>query len=175
MRAQVFAETRLTVSAGVSPNAMLSKVAAVSCAGDGRRASTHSAFSNRTRISRTDSGSSILRKKRSWNSRLVCRSGRYQELGECSLLPMRPGSSSFSLLIDDPRRRVSERILQAVGIETVADVYRERGKLFLIVSRLLAVTLLVFITEISITAQSNRSHVPVARLPRTRPNGNQAG
>lgn len=31
-------------------------------------------------------------------------------------------------------RRVSERILQAVGIMTVADVYKERGKLFLIVS-----------------------------------------
>ncbi|KAM0791793.1 hypothetical protein ACM66B_004056 [Microbotryomycetes sp. NB124-2] len=90
IRSQVLKETRLTVSAGVSPNAMLSKVAA---------------------------------DKNKPNGQCVIDPTREACMEFASSLPIRkvPGIG-----------RVSERILQAVGVFTVADIYKNRGRLFLI-------------------------------------------
>ncbi|KAK4055057.1 hypothetical protein OIO90_003398 [Microbotryomycetes sp. JL221] len=90
IRAQVLAETKLTVSAGVSPNAMLSKVAA---------------------------------DKNKPNGQCVIDPTREACMAFASSLPIRkiPGIG-----------RVSERILHAVGVFTVADIHTLRGKLFLI-------------------------------------------
>ncbi|KDE05235.1 hypothetical protein MVLG_04370 [Microbotryum lychnidis-dioicae p1A1 Lamole] len=90
MRAEILQETGLSVSAGVSPNAMLSKVAA----------------------------------------------DRNKPNGQCVIAPTAEACREFasSLMIRQVPGigRVSERVLHAVGVHTVADVYRERGKLFLI-------------------------------------------
>ena len=91
MRDQVKRETGLTVSAGISANAMLSKIAADLRKPDGQ-------FS----VPRTREGIINFTKD----------------------LPIRriPGIG-----------RVSERWLTGLGVHTVGDIYRMRGKLFLVV------------------------------------------
>ncbi|KAK4050692.1 hypothetical protein OIV83_003418 [Microbotryomycetes sp. JL201] len=90
IRSQVQKETKLTVSAGVSPNAMLSKVAA---------------------------------DKNKPNGQCVIDPTKEACMQFASALPIRkvPGIG-----------RVSERILQAIEVFTVADIYKHRGRLFLI-------------------------------------------
>ncbi|SCV73369.1 BQ2448_7295 [Microbotryum intermedium] len=126
MRAEILQETGLSVSAGVSPNAMLSKVAAE----------------------------------------------RNKPNGQCVIAPTAEACCEFarSLRIRQVPGigRVSERVLHAVGVHTVADVYRERGKLFLIREKigltfLLSAYLGIGRTEITHANREDRKGISVER------------
>lgn len=132
MRAQVLAETGLSVSAGVSPNAMISKVAAVSFELPRERMDLSLILTPLEQDENKPNGQCVIDPTpeacKAFTSKLAIR--KIPGIGcVCNVFD---GSSR---LADAPLlgRRVTERILQAVGVETVGDVYRLRGQLFLIV------------------------------------------
>lgn len=126
MRAQVLRETGLTVSAGVSPNRKLSKIAA-----DFNKP----------------------------NGQYVIAPSRQAMMSFMHPLPIRkiPGVG-----------RVTERYLQSLGVNTVADIYRLRGRLMLVKNEvgldfLLRAYLGLGGTEIAEPGQRNQKGIGVER------------
>lgn len=117
MRAQVLAETGLTVSAGVSPNRTLSKIAAVSRVALPPTCLTISSADNH-----------LLPHLQDFN----------KPNGNYVIEPTREAMMAFARELSIRKipgvGRVTERYLQALGVDKVGDIYALRGKLMLVVS-----------------------------------------